>query len=101
VQCSWNRLHLLQELVLHNICLDSPLFAATLPCQQLTALHVGGLDLQQDVRTVTGFVPAGDVGLHSLRELQVERHFSLGPNSAAVLMPGLTSLKVTHTGSHW
>jgi hypothetical protein len=72
---------------------------ATLECQQLTALHVGGLDLQQDMRTVTGLVPSAGMALPSLRALQVDHHFDLGPNMAAVLFPELRSLKITHAGS--
>jgi hypothetical protein len=86
--------------LLHSICLDSPLFAATTSCRQLTSLLVGGLDLQQDVRAVTGYVPTEDVALGSLRVLRVEQHFNLGPNSAAVLLPELRSLGITHAGSY-
>lgn len=100
LQCTWSQLQHVQELVLHNICLDSPLFAATVECQQLTALHVGGLDLQQDVRSVTGLVATGDVALRQLKVLEVDQHFNLGPNSAAVLMPRLKSLKITHAGNN-
>lgn len=100
LSCAWSCLQHLQELVLHSISLDSPLFAATLSCQQLTSLHVGGLDLQQDVRAVTGFVPTEDAALGSLRVLVVDHHFDLGPNLAAVLLPELRTLKITHAGSH-
>lgn len=97
LSCAWSCLQQVQELVLHGVCIDSPLYAATLDCQRLTALHVGGLDLQQDVRAVAGF---GDVlGLNSLRVLHVEQHFNLGVNSAAALMPELRHLKLTHAGS--
>jgi hypothetical protein len=99
LDCAWSCFQQVQELVLHGICLDSPLMVATLECQQLTALHVGGLELQQDVRTVTGLVPSAGMTLSSLRALQVDQHFDLGPNMAAALFPELSSLKVTHAGS--
>jgi hypothetical protein len=86
--------------VLHGICLDSVLFAATLECQQLTALQVGGLDLQ-DVRAMTGGLPTANAGrgLHSLRVLHVQQHWNLGPSSAALLMPQLQSLTLVHAGT--
>lgn len=99
LDCAWSCFQQVHELVLHGICLDSPLMVATLECQQLTALHVGGLDLQQDVRTVTGLVPSAGMALSSLRALQVDQHLDLGPNMAAVLFPELRSLKVTHAGT--
>lgn len=90
----------MQELILDGICLDSTLMAATLDCQQLTALRVGALDLRQDVRAVAvAGSAAGFRGLLRLRVLQVDQHFSLGCNDAAVLMPALESMKVTHAGS--
>lgn len=93
-------MHLLQELVLHGICLDSAVFAATVVgCQQLTALHVGGIDLQQDVQMAMSSLTSSSLGLGRLRVLQADRYFSLGPHSAAVLFPVLTSLELTHAGS--
>jgi hypothetical protein len=86
--------------VLHGICLDSNVFAASLACQQLTSLFVGGLDLQHDAHAASGFVLAGSEGLCRLKMLQVEQHFDLGSHSAAALFPALTSLKVTHAGPY-
>lgn len=83
---------------MHGICLDSCVFAATLACQQLTALFVGGLDLQHDVHAALGFAPTSSDGLCRLRVLQAEQHFNLGPHSAAALFPALTSLRVMHAG---
>lgn len=99
LECGWSCLRSVQELILDGICLDSTLMAATLDCQQLTALRVGALELRQDVRAVAvAGNGAGFRGLQRLRVLQVDQHFSLGCNDAAVLMPALESLQVTHAG---